>query len=778
MHNGHWIWHGALREEPNTYVEFRKEFHLAEVPQDAARVRVSACQEYMLYVNGELIGRGPSPCTPEWQYYDEYDLSGKLVPGANVVGALCYHFGDKDIVIEQMQGEAGFLLELDLPSGELVATDGEWSCRRSPRYETRNHRISRWGGYNEIYVAGREDGWLQANFSLDAGWEKAAVIAKADDPGSPWRRLIPREIPFLHKEEVAPLDVARIENNYGSVTGEESLLAVASQRKSAPGSSASQGLVMDASVPYSLPGVVYDFGRVVVGRPSLSIVAPQGGVLRIAYGESLELQYVDTFVLRAGVQELSPFGRRACRFMQLTVMATPEPITVQALGFCNQHYAFGQDGSWESDDEALNRIWSISRYTTLMNSHDHLEDCPWRERALWVADAVVMGKVIYHLFGDTALLRKCLLQGARIQNEDGSIPGTGPERNGMLLPDFCAHWLLGVRDYYRYSGDKALIRELLPVLQRLMGWFAAETDATGLIANAARPGWFCFIDWTPHIDKRDKVSAISMLYYAAATAMTELCGAVGEHEAAAAYTETHNRLKEAIRKNLWLEEQGAYSDCMDGNEVSSHLSLQTNFLAAWCGLMSESEMAAFIAAYYDTGKLVEIKGAFFQHIVLEVLAQLGMTGRALTLIRSFWGAMADRGATTWWETFDPSSPSCTVASTYQGNVPTYLWEGPLLSQCHAWGASPAYMLHHLVTGVNVLRLGEGIITLTKPAEEGPSRLQTALPTRFGRIQVAWERNEGRFIGICRIPKALKFEKKADYPEGISIEVADEEELAK
>jgi hypothetical protein len=777
MRNSHWIWLGALREEPNTYVDFRKEFHLAEAPQGPVKVAVSACQEYMLYVNGELIGRGPSPCTPEWQYFDEYDLSGKLVAGSNVVGAIGYHFGDKDIVIEQMQGQAGFLLELVWAGGELLSTDGEWSCRRSPRYETRNHRISKWSGYNEIYVAQREDEWLKPGFALDAGWEKAAVIARADAPDSPWKHLIPREIPFLHKEEVRPSAIVRVESNYGSVTGEEHLLAIASEHRTALPGAVKPELVADASVPYSLPGVVYDFGREVVGRPVLVIDAPQGGVLRIAYGESLELQYVDTFVLRAGVQELSPFGRRACRFMQLTFMATPEPIAVQSLSFFNQHYAFSKDSKWESDDEALNRIWSISRYTTLMNSHDHLEDCPWREKALWVADAVVMGKVIYHLFGDTALLRKCLLQGARIQNEDGSIPGTGPERNAMLLPDFCAHWLLGVRDYYRYSGDQDLLKELLPVLHRLMGWFAAERDGSGLIGNAVRPGWFCFIDWTTHIDRRDKVSAISMLYYAAAKAMEELCEAAGEQEAAAAYAETHHTLGDAIRGHLWLEEKGAYSDCMDGEEVSSHLSLQTNFLAAWCGLMSPSEMTAFIETYYDTGKLVEIKGAFFQHIVLEVLAGLGMTGRALSLIRSFWGAMAERGATTWWETFDPSSPSCTVASTYQGNVPTYLWEGPLLSQCHAWGASPAYMLHHLVTGVNVLRLGEGIITLTKPAEEGPSRLQTVLPTRHGGIEVAWERKDGGYTGACRIPRGLKVEKTADYPEGIVIETVEMEELA-
>ncbi|MFC4779502.1 alpha-L-rhamnosidase N-terminal domain-containing protein [Paenibacillus sp. GCM10023252] len=776
IHNASWIWHEELLTEPNVYVEFRR---LLVLPAgvSSAVIQVSACQEYVLYVNGTQVGRGPSPCSPEWQYFDEYVVTSLLREGDNVIAALCYHFGEKDIVIEQMQGPAGFILELEVDGAAAGRTDSQWSVRRSPRYETRNHRISRWSGFNEIYVADREDEWLSPGYTEAEEWKAALVVAKPNEKDCPWTNLIPREIPQLYYHSVSPVDIVRVESNYGSVAGAEMQLNQAAE-SSANNSSPSNRVelqdelfvTIDATVPYSLPGIVYDFGHEVVGRPELVVDAPEGGVLRLAYGESLELQYVDTFVLKKGVQRLSPYGRRACRYMQLTFMATPEPVKLLSFTFLNQHYAFSEMGSWVSNVESLNRIWSISRYTTLMNSHDHLEDCPWREKALWVADAVVMGKVIYHLFGDTLLLRKCLLQGARIQHEEGWIPGTGPERNQMLLPDFNAHWLLGVRDYVRYSGDYGIIRELWPVLEKLMNWFAAQRDETGMIANAARPGWSCFIDWTAHMDKRDKVSAISMLYYAALEAMIELAEAAGEPAASARYRAQAGELAHSIREHVWLEEQGAFSDCMVGMEVSTHLSLQTNFLGAWCGLMSESESRSFIETYYDTGKLVEIKGAFFQHIVLEVLIKLNMKERAYSLIRSFWGAMAERGATTWWETFNPSSPACSVASTYQGNVPTYLWEGPLLSQCHAWGASPAYILHHIVTGVNVLKLGDRIIHLSRPLDGGPTKLEAELPTRYGPITVSWERDEatGLFSGSCAIPSVLTVEVDRDYPSGIEI----------
>ncbi|MBM7565144.1 MGH1-like glycoside hydrolase domain-containing protein [Paenibacillus sacheonensis] len=751
-----WIWYpdqAAL--QPNIYVDFRKTITLEQAD---GIVKVSACQMYQLFVNGHLVGRGPSPCSPEWQYYDEINISPFLREGENVLSAVVYHFGEKDIVTLQMQGPGGFWLQLETAAGEaLTGSDESWSCRISPRWETRNHRISKWGGFNEIYVAGREDGWEEPGY-IEEGWLQAGIVARIGDEESPWAHLIPAEIAPLHRELAYPAAIVRTEDNYGSVTGAGELLS----------QSSGGGMTVDCSAPYSFPGAVFDYGREVVGRPVLSIEAPDGGVVRIAYGESLELQYVDTFVLRRGGNHLSTYGRRACRFMQVSFLAAPLPLTVKALAFEHQHYDFKQQGTFATSEERLNRIWDVSCRTTLMNSQDHLEDCPWREKALWVADAVVMGKVIYHVFGDTALLRKSLLQGARIQNADGSIPGTGPERNAQMLTDFCGHWLLGVRDYWRYSGDLPTIEQLWPNLLRLTAWFSAQKDETGLFARADRPGWWCFIDWTVHIDKRDKVTCINALYVAALEAMGDMALAMGKSEESGTYRQQAERLKLDIRERLWLQEEEAFTDCMIGDARSTHLSLQTNFMAAWCGLMTEAETARFIERYYDTKALVEIKGAFFQHIVLEVFVRMGMTSRALELIRDYWGAMVDRGATTWWETFDASTPHGVTPSTYGGNVPTYLWEGPLVSQCHAWGASPAYILHQLVSGIDVLRLGEGIIRLRKPADEGPDRLSATLPTKNGSISAEWKRENGVCSGTVIVPSCYRVIRDEDVPESIIV----------
>ncbi|NOU65485.1 Bacterial alpha-L-rhamnosidase [Paenibacillus sp. LMG 31461] len=745
-----WIWH-PNGEKVNQYLDFRKTFEKKANELANYQLRISARTEYVLWVNGRFVGRGPSPCDMEHQYYDSYEIADWLIEGINVIAVTVYYFGEKDIRTRQMQGKAGFLLQLERDESLLLASDESWLVRTSPRYGVKTERISRWGGFKEIYIAEQEDGWEQRQYSTES-WVSATSLSSPYGEGSLWPRLIEREIPALKYWIVLAESILRTESNYGSFKDAEVLLDELGRRHA----------TVDASVPGAMPSAVIDFGKEVVGRPVLELTAPQGGVLRLAYGESLELQYVDTFILKPGQNHLQPFGRRACRYLQLTFMAAPETIIINKVQFEMTGYPFEQEASFYCDAPMLNRIFSISSYTTLMNSHDHLEDCPWREKALWVVDAVIMGKVIYSQFGDTALLRKCLLQGARIQNEEGSIPGTGPERNHFLLPDFCAYWILGVSDFWNYTGDIHFVETLWPSMMRVLDWYRKQRDDTGLFANATREGMWCFIDWTDQIDRRDKVTAISLLNYKVLRSMSQMAEQLGKMTESKELTVEADALKEAICQYLWLPEIRLFSDCMDGNELSGHLSLQTNFLAVWCGVMEQDEALQFINEYYFGGKLASVRGAFFQHIVIEVLLQLGLAEKAADIIEGYWGEMVDRGATTWWETFDSDSALCTIPSTYLGNTPTYLWEGVPVSLCHAWGASPAYLIPRIVLGLDLSRAGQGKLELRIPTWEG-AEASGEFPTKHGSIRIRFERRNGRISGITEIPKGFEVISPEDYP---------------
>lgn len=753
-----WVWNGLPEAAENVYLEARKSFHLDKVPVEAC-LSISANQSYIAYINGVQIGRGPAPADADWKYYDEYDVSAYLKPGVNVLAVVAYNFGSRDIVTEQFQGPGGLIAQLDAVGKDgkwSIGTDGSWRCRRSPRWVAHVSRLHKWNGFREIYLAEKEDGWEQASYD-DSAWELARVVSPAGGKEARWPRLLPAEIAKLSVEHVHPVGIVRTDMNYGRIAGQAAWLSDRGFRD--------HPLRIDAGVPGSLPGVVYDFGREIVGYLHLTVDAPAGGVLQLSFGESLEMQLGNTFIMKPGTNELHTYSRRAFRYLQISAMATPEPITVASAETEFTHYPFGPGGSFACSDPLLEQIWETGVYTTKVNSQHHIEDCPLREQALWVVDAVVIGKVIYHVYGDTDLMRKCLIQSARIQNPDGSIPGTGPERNGHMLPDFCAHWLFGVHTHWKYTGDKSFIEEMWPHIERLLDWFRAQEDEDGLFARADRSGWWCFIDWADYLDRRDRVTAVNCFYYKSIQLAADIADAVGEPGSADSLRQRAVRLRKAIREKLRFPGSPAFADCRTGDGLSDRLSAQSNFAAIWSGVMEEEEAERFLQDIYFQNQTPPLKGSFFYHIVLETLLSRSRSAEALDIIRSYWGDMLARGATTWWETFDPSLPACTVPSPYQGHTPTYLRDDVPVSFCHGWGASPTYLLTQYVLGVDIWELGSGGKLQLQAPVDGLDWANGEIPTAQGVIRISWHRESDGVIAY-----------KAEIPEGLQPSIQQEDNI--
>jgi len=750
-----WIWAQHTAGQDNVFIEARKQFQ-ADVAVSRATLRISANQAYKLYINHVEIGSGPAPADLEWMTYDQYEVTDFIKNGSNTIAITAHNFGRDEIVTGQLQGPGGLICQLDLYGGKedsihpelSVATDADWKCRRSQRWKQGVSRQHYWNGYREIIDMAQEDGWEEAGYD-DSSWPDAAVIASAEEAGSAWPRLLPREIPFLAKTTVYPERVIAAEAYLGGVSEPEAVLAANAGR------SASHHTVLDASAPGSIPQIMYDFGKEVVGFPELDVYAEEGGVLQLFYGESLEVALTDTFLLRKGMNKLSPFGRRAFRYMKIAAMATPVPAKLEKLRIQFVHYPYPEGGMFRCSDERLNQIWEIGRYTTIVNSQNHFEDCPHREGALWVADSVVMAKVVYHTFKDTALVRKSLMQAARIQNDDGSIPGTGPVRNPFLLPDFCAHWLFGVWEYYCNTRDKAFLEGVWPYVVRLAEWFARQEDESGLFAKADRDGWWCFIDWSDDIERKDRVTAISCFYYKFLLTAARIAGELGDHDNHTGYGSKAAELRTAVRQLLKTPGASVFADSLTSDGLSESITAQTNFTAAWTGIMDRSEVDDFVVNYYLANKLPPIRGAFFYHIVLETLFQYGYAEEAAKQIREYWGAMVDRGATTWWETFDPSLPFATTPSPYMGHTPTYLQDAVPVSYSHGWGAAPTVLLTKELLGIDVSRLGMEGVALHPTPLAGIDWMEGAVPTVQGDIKASWRREENGLISFrAEIPASM------------------------
>lgn len=90
-----WIgycWQVDRGGQQNRYYAFRKALELSGQPKDSL-VYITADARYILWVNGQFVGRGPVRCFPDRQAYDEYQFNPFLKQGINWIAVLVHQFG-------------------------------------------------------------------------------------------------------------------------------------------------------------------------------------------------------------------------------------------------------------------------------------------------------------------------------------------------------------------------------------------------------------------------------------------------------------------------------------------------------------------------------------------------------------------------------------------------------------------------------------------------------------------------------------------------------------
>jgi alpha-L-rhamnosidase len=85
------IWDGTTNL--NNFAYFRKTFSVTQRPP-LAKIYVTAHNDYLLYCNGQLLGRGPARCDPyHYGRYNAYDVTKFLKTGTNVFAAIGHWVG-------------------------------------------------------------------------------------------------------------------------------------------------------------------------------------------------------------------------------------------------------------------------------------------------------------------------------------------------------------------------------------------------------------------------------------------------------------------------------------------------------------------------------------------------------------------------------------------------------------------------------------------------------------------------------------------------------------
>jgi hypothetical protein len=674
-----------------------------------------------------------------------------------------------------------------------LTSDTEWRAQECLAWERHAPRVNLGLGFVEIHDArAMPQGWAAPGFD-DGAWGGVRVLAVGGGPPDapfggqrvvPFPTLLTREIPHLVETPLAP---RRVVHAFGVAPHPE--LGVERRLYEEPRLPLKDGSLRDPEAlllpdervtlvktqPDQDVALLLDFGRIHSGHPFLELEARGGEVVELAAAEcavgewtgaadhELSLDparahgsHLFRYVARPGVQRFERFEWTAVRWLQLTVRNAPKGLALRHVGSLYTRYPAEARGRFECSDPLLGKLWEVGRYTLQQCMHDGWEDCPSREQRQWLGDATVEFLVAQAAFGPSAnaLNRQFLLHAAESQRPDGLTQMYAPgdhRTNAILIPDWTLQWILNGEQHWLYSADLETIEEIFPAIERALAWFELHRGPSGLLAEL--PYWN-FIDWAA-VGRRGEAATVNALYVGALRAAGRLARALESTRAARRYDARADAVAAALNARHFDARRGVYVDVVDpatgarDPRVSQHTNASLVLFEVapkerWESILDyamDARRGVFTAAppivpsgpSFDPETQVVLANTFFSHFVYRALARAGRFERALSEMRARYGSMLERGASTLWESFDPTA-----------------------SLCHGFSATPVYQLSTEVLGVLPMLPGFRRFRVS-PTPGDLSFARGVFPSVRGDVEVAWERvPEGLALDVA-VPSGAQAE---------------------
>ena len=187
-------------------------------------------------------------------------------------------------------------------------------------------------------------------------------------------------------------------------------------------------------------------------------------------------------------------------------------------------------------------------------------------------------------------------------------------------------------------------------------------------------------------------------------------------ERTAFYEKKSNELRKAILAHYWDKEKGALIDSFTSGR--RNVTRHANIFAVLFDFADERQKEEIRQNVFYNENVPQITTPYFKFFELDALGRLGDLDTIWQTLHSYWGGMLERGAVTFWELFDPAQ---------KGREQYGMYGDPFgKSLCHAWGASPIYLLGKYFLGVRPTSPGYKTYEV-KPAVQYFDKLDCVVP---------------------------------------------------
>lgn len=506
------------------------------------------------------------------------------------------------------------------------------------------------------------------------------------------------------------------------------------------------------------PALLLDFGKEIQGGIQLvtGMPASQKPVrIRVRFGESVSEAMceidgkngatndhaVRDFQLSLPWLGVAEVGNSGFRFVRIDLPDDSVELQLKEIRAIATYRDIPYKGSFRCSDERLNQIWQTGAYTVHLNLQEYLWDGIKRDRLVWIGDMHPEVMTVNTVFGYNEAVPKSL----DLTRNITPLPNW---MNG--ISSYSIWWLLIQRDWFRYQGDWTYLQSQKDYLVDLLKVLISKVDASG----REHLDGMRFLDWPSNENPEAINAGLQALMVQAMKYGAELCSLLQEPELASTCLETEARLRKAapqvIKPFLALKKKPTEPGMK-----------QAAALLAWAGLMDANEA--------DQKYLSQEGGhgfsTFYGYYMLRSMALAGNYSGALDIIRSYWGAMLDMGATTFWEDFNldwlpNAAPIDELVPAgkkdIHGDFGAYCYKGFRHSLCHGWASGPTSWLTEYVLGVEVLEPGCRVLRIV-PHLADLEWVEGTFPTPKGIVKIRHEKQPDGSISS-----------KIDAPEGIVI----------
>ena len=724
----HYVWDETTNL--NNFAYFRKTFSIPQRPQ-LAKVYVTAHNDYLLYFNGQLLGRGPARCDPYYNgQYSAYDITGLVKAGSNVFAAAGHWQGT--FINGGINAKPAFLLEarLAFPDGSssTIETDGSWKVLAHTGFVETNATYFSAGGGTSRRAALQSSSDREAPGARDLDdprWASVTVVVRSEyhttytpygGAGGSSNRAA---IHFDSRREPAGWQQIGFDDSgwASAILVDRSDYHLFAQTAPAENEQAELNPVKVASTNGAW---LVDFERCINGWPKLTMRANHSGdVVRVEYfqmtGERKPAGW-DQYICRGGTETWKPDFGRHTSFQVIKITGYAGELKASDVrgiwACCDADVA----GHFHCSSDLLNSIYEMCERSARQNVQQAIISVDAnREQSPWTADSWNIGNVLLYNDRNTMIIDKVVRDYAVEQLPNGNFPACCPAHRSRCIPEWSMYWPMLLWQQYLFSSDNTLLRTMSPRLERFLQWLKRYQNPNTKLIDPL--GWRISEYAGGKLPSGGYNIATACQYYENLRIASSVFSVLGEANPSDEYLRQAGEVKAAINATLFNGEYYlARTDRKEMFPLASAWALRFDIVPA-------AVRAKVLAAIEKPGK-PDIGGyggdAFYSGLLNSGAGDFVV--RDLARYRPMLEANKAN-----WESFNGGEVN------------------------HAWTAYPGYLFQKYVLGIQPTSGGFATFDV-RPETGGLTFAEGAVPTVKGLITTRWEKStHGRFALSVNVP---------------------------